>query len=152
MKCLRRSQPQANIPSGPLNRVYDIQYYSRDVRRAPDRYGLPIEESFSPEVRARILPPSLLAKPHVGSPGTPNPAVARYDPTGLRSAMTTSTPAMERAIEEHRGTHFPTPEWARRPDAAAWAAAAAKANGFGLPGRPQSKRGSKWGYSHSQDW
>jgi hypothetical protein len=148
----RRSQPQPNIPSGPLERVYDIKYFSRDVRRAPDVHSSPIEASFIPESKARLLPPSTLEKPFVGSPGAPNPAVARYDPSGLRSAMTATTPVTERAIEQHRGTHYPTPEWLKQPDSSAWLAAAAKANGFGVPGRPRHKRGSAWGYTHSQDW
>lgn len=147
----RSSQPQANIPSGPLERAYDIKYYSRDVRRAPDATAVPIEASFTPAARARLLPSGLIATPHVGSPGAANPAVTRYDPTGLRTAMTTSQAATDREIARHRGTHFPVPKWAHDVDSAAWLAAAA-ADGRPVAGRPEKKRLQTWSYTQSQEW
>ena len=48
-----------------------------------------------------------------GAPGTfKNPAVAKYDPSGLRSSMSATFPAMDAALElEAKPTHISKPEW-----------------------------------------
>lgn len=113
---------------------------------------MPVEASLLPAARARVLPPGLIEKPFASSPGTPNPAVARYDPSGLRSAMTTTQAAVDKELDRHRGTHYPTPSWVKDPSSAAWLAAAAKANGDGVPGRPVLKRLPRWSYTHCHEW
>lgn len=54
-----------------------------------------------------------IKKLKLGSPGQKNPAVARYDPSGLRSSMTTNWPALDAAMKQFAPTHFVEPEWAR---------------------------------------
>ena len=57
-----------------------------------------------------------------GSPGTfANPAVATYDETGLRAAMSATHDAMNKSIERFLPTHLPGPSWSRNPDEAALA-------------------------------
>ena len=47
-----------------------------------------------------------------GSPGMKNPAVARYDPTGLRSTMTASWKELDAALLKNaEPDHFPDPVW-----------------------------------------
>lgn len=58
--------------------------------------------------------PSLLAPvvPQIGSPGNKNPAVLRYDPSGLRSSMTANWGELEKSLEARaRPNHLPGPEW-----------------------------------------
>ncbi len=42
-----------------------------------------------------------------------NPDVERYDPSGLRTAMTTNTAVMRRELEKHRADHLPIPHFVR---------------------------------------
>jgi hypothetical protein len=96
------------IPSVPIgdDLVYNTQYYTRDTRRnkppaviyAQDMKSLPFPE--------KGLPP-------LGSPGRQNFNVALYDPSGSRSAMTTSHKAMNSALEAHRPNHLPMAPWRR---------------------------------------
>ncbi|KAF1778376.1 hypothetical protein GQ600_9717 [Phytophthora cactorum] len=46
-----------------------------------------------------------------GSPGNKNPAVLRYDPTGTRSAMSTTHEARDKLILQHASTHNVRFEW-----------------------------------------
>ena len=51
-------------------------------------------------------------KHKAGSVGLKNPAVARYDPTGLRSTMTASWKELDAAVLKNAlPDHFPTPVW-----------------------------------------
>jgi hypothetical protein len=44
-----------------------------------------------------------------------NPAVAKYDPSGLRSSMSATWPAMDAALEETgRGKHMPMADYQER--------------------------------------
>lgn len=66
------AQPQPQIPTnaGP-QRVTDIKYYSRDVRRnLPVAQQQPLEASFTRGTAALLpSPPALVEKPEEGSPG-----------------------------------------------------------------------------------
>ncbi|RYG46155.1 hypothetical protein EON67_09850 [archaeon] len=42
-----------------------------------------------------------------------NPDVERYDPTGLRAAMTTNYAALRKELAMHRPNHLPTSSWVR---------------------------------------
>jgi hypothetical protein len=46
-----------------------------------------------------------------GSPGSKIPAVFQYDPSGLRSSMTSNHAALEAALEKIEPTHLPTEPW-----------------------------------------
>jgi NADH:ubiquinone oxidoreductase subunit B14.5a (Complex I-B14.5a) len=107
------SFPQARIPSGPAERAFDIKYYPRDARRNPwpgDK--LADELSFtSEEAKALLATPELVKEPKLGSPGANNPDVIRYDPTGLRTAMTTNHASVQKSLSRHRAEHLPDPSW-----------------------------------------
>ena len=48
----------------------------------------------------------------VGSPGNKNPAVLAYDPSGLRSSMSATWSAMDKAVALRANpNHLPTPSW-----------------------------------------
>lgn len=154
--------PQARIPSGPLDRAYDIKYYTRDVRRGPKVASFAVEESFTRPEHARMLEtpePALpaaidvpVAKPLDGA--VPNPDVARYDPSGLRVTMTAGEGAYLRELAKHRENHLPAPAWARSAAGAAWTARMQGVHG--LPpaaGVPATKRLGAWQYTHSStEW
>lgn len=64
------SQPQARIPTTSGERVFDIKYYSRDVRKHGDPYAVPIDKSFTPEAAKIGLQGAVtIAAPKTGSPG-----------------------------------------------------------------------------------
>ena len=46
-----------------------------------------------------------------GSPGNNNPAVLRYDPSGLRSTMSANQEALAKSLASHAADHMPTPLW-----------------------------------------
>ncbi|CAM9805479.1 unnamed protein product [Chrysoparadoxa australica] len=84
--------------------IYDTNYYSRDVSRPPttvytaQRYAEALEANLAelpdPEgVRAS------------SSQGNKNPAVLRYDPSGLRSAMSATWTEMDKALEKAQDNH-----------------------------------------------
>jgi len=154
--------PQARIPNGPLDRAYDIKYYTRDVRRGPRLGSTSIDESFTRPEHFRALaapepalPASIdvpVAKPLDGA--VKNPDVQRYDPTGLRVTMTAGEGEYLRELARHRENHLPQPAWARSAAGAAWTARMQGTHG--LPpaaGVPTSKRISSWQYTHtSTEW
>lgn len=153
--------PQARIPQGPLDRAYDIKYYTRDVRRGPlTPTTRLIEESFTrPEhfkgatAPEPALPASIdvpVAKPIDGS--MRNDAVERYDKSGLRVTMTANEAAYMRELAKHRAEHLPGGSWGRSKAAAEWQARMAAA---GLPpaaGVQTMKRISPWQYTHATQW
>ena len=50
--------------------------------------------------------------PRDGSPGQNNPAVAAYDPSGLRSSMTANWTALDKSLQLNAAPdHLPKPEW-----------------------------------------
>lgn len=150
------SQPQARIPtqSSPAM-AFDIKYYSRDVRKNAAPGDRLIDASFSEATRGLLDVPALVPAPTTGSPGAKNPDVERYDPSGLRSAMTTNHAAVARSLAQHRGTMILTPAWARdRAGTASWVAAQ-KAKGAPVeqfPGVPRPTRVQPWSYTHSPEW
>lgn len=90
------------------SRIYDIKYYSRDTRRSKEHSQIKV-----------ITHPSIMitdgdaAPLAIGSPGTfANAAVATYDETGLRSAMSATHEQMNASIAKYLPTHLPEPEWA----------------------------------------
>jgi hypothetical protein len=52
-----------------------------------------------------------IKKLKLGSPGQKNPAVARYDPSGLRSSMTATWGALSESTKKYYPHHLPTPAW-----------------------------------------
>mmetsp|Transcript_4606 Transcript_4606/g.6058 ORF Transcript_4606/g.6058 Transcript_4606/m.6058 type:complete len:204 (-) Transcript_4606:331-942(-) len=107
---------RAEVPRIPTvqseDTIYDIKYFGKDVRRAPqDRVS----------ITPGVTQPSLLEggfpkKEEAGSPGRPNPAVAAYDSTGLRSAMTATHEAMNAELAKHAPTQLVRFEWEARAD------------------------------------
>ncbi len=98
-----RSVPRANIPTGPVARVFDIKYYTRDVVRntaEPTPMGLSAKTAAEHGLSAVV-------RPDAGSPGMKNPDVMRYDPSGARSAMTTNWAALNAGLEKARPNHLP---------------------------------------------
>jgi hypothetical protein len=58
--------------------------------------------------------PSLMAPKvlPIGSPGNKNPAVMQYDPSGLRSSMSATWGAMDKAVAVQAAPdHLPMPQW-----------------------------------------
>ena len=85
--------------------VYDIKFFSRDNRNVPKD-----ERVFYNSASKPVLIGSSV--PHEGSPGTKNPAVLQYDPSGLRSSMTATWTELEKAIKEQATPdHLPHPDW-----------------------------------------
>ncbi|CAM9408114.1 unnamed protein product [Hapterophycus canaliculatus] len=111
------SQPQANVPvSDNPDLLYDTSYYKRDTKRAPRQihsYVAPAIRMLADE-RAKALE---LISNEVGpdepapSPGNKNPAVMRYDPTGLRTTMSTSNKAWEESLQKYMPNHNVKPWW-----------------------------------------
>jgi hypothetical protein len=85
--------------------IYDIQEYTRDPRNLP-----PDEETLLNSGKN----PTLIAPKRFeqGSPGNKNPAVLRYDPSGLRSTMSATWPELNKAVDANaKPNHLPVPEW-----------------------------------------
>lgn len=100
------------IPHGPLERDYDIKYFPRDTRRADwhDKVAAP-ENTFGDKLINATRGAILVDDPVKSSPGNGNPDVMRYDPSGLRSAMTATHEAMDVEMQKHRPTQLCTFEW-----------------------------------------
>ncbi|EQC34048.1 hypothetical protein SDRG_08262 [Saprolegnia diclina VS20] len=101
---------EAHVPStGSKKNVYSTQYYTRDVRRF--KKWNKAEVGIHPSLA--IAPPAELpADTFLGSPGNKNPAVLAYDPTGTRSAMSTTFAARDSLIEAlGEDTHLVRMEW-----------------------------------------
>eukprot|EP00640_Fibrocapsa_japonica_P007004 CAMPEP_0113935714 /NCGR_PEP_ID=MMETSP1339-20121228/2814_1 /TAXON_ID=94617 /ORGANISM="Fibrocapsa japonica" /LENGTH=162 /DNA_ID=CAMNT_0000937957 /DNA_START=219 /DNA_END=707 /DNA_ORIENTATION=+ /assembly_acc=CAM_ASM_000762 len=90
--------------------LFDIGYYKRDTRRMPQDRITIIPGKDAPKViyhgaaNTKELP--------AGSPGRPNPAVERYDPSGLRSSMTATHAALAESLEKYKPNHLVKEEWA----------------------------------------
>ena len=63
------SQPQAHIPSGPVERTYDIKYYPRDSRRNPWNHVAPEATFFQIDTDAHLSKTPQVEEPKRGSPG-----------------------------------------------------------------------------------
>eukprot|EP01041_Mallomonas_annulata_P008136 gene8136-16723_t len=85
--------------------VFDIKHYGRDYRNLPSGNEIFINSSTKPTLSAPVVP-------KIGSPGQKNPAVALYDPSGLRTTMTANWPALEKSLAENATpNHLVKPEW-----------------------------------------
>mmetsp|Transcript_35272 Transcript_35272/g.35931 ORF Transcript_35272/g.35931 Transcript_35272/m.35931 type:complete len:197 (+) Transcript_35272:48-638(+) len=85
--------------------VYDIKHYSRDSRNLQKTDELYINASSKPTLTAPLVP-------RIGSPGSKNPAVESYDPSGLRTTMTANWASLDKALAENAApNHLVTPEW-----------------------------------------
>ncbi|CCI39414.1 unnamed protein product [Albugo candida] len=97
------SQPKdVHVPSYPNKEsVYNIQYYTRDTRRN-------LAKEFAVEMHPSIPIKKIVELPEgapKGSPGNKNPAVLGYDPTGTRSAMSTTHAAMNQLLQRQVETN-----------------------------------------------
>ncbi|KAG9412899.1 hypothetical protein AC1031_015790 [Aphanomyces cochlioides] len=89
---------RAHVPTTASKKnVYSIQYYTRDARR--HKKFNQTEVGFHPSLGHKPLA-QLPKDTALGSPGNKNPAVLSYDPTGTRSAMSTTHAARDALIEE----------------------------------------------------
>ena len=97
------SRPQASVPNqDDDDLLYDIKYYSRDVRRQPSRISV---MSNTPIQAGRTETPLL------GSPGNNNPDLNKLGASHLRSAMATNHPDMQAELLKHKQTHLPKFVW-----------------------------------------
>lgn len=106
--------------------IYNTNYYIRDTRRNQE----PILVRGADETVVALpteLPPS------IGSVGKTNPSVARYDPTGTRTAMTTSYKAMNAELAKHVPNHLPTSLWRKDEKAVNALVEEAKRKGIPVP-------------------
>ncbi|KAF1313806.1 hypothetical protein FI667_g16992, partial [Globisporangium splendens] len=95
------NQPAARVPSTEKKEnIYNTQYYTRDIRRMHVPLEVGVHPSIAVEKRAEL--PKDAKR---GSPGNKNPAVLAYDPSGTRSAMTTTHEARDKLILTHTATH-----------------------------------------------
>lgn len=108
------SKPHPHIPHGPVERSYDIKYYPRDSRRNPWNHVAPEATFFKVDTNKHLTQAQLIEEPKRGSPGNNNPDVMRYNPDGLRTAMTATHEAMEAELAKHRPTQLCTFEWEGR--------------------------------------
>jgi hypothetical protein len=148
------SQPQPRIPAASSpSRTHNITYYTRDVRRTPkDGYNVEVESSFD-EAGKKLLDVPKLAGVDAGSAGQKNPDVMRYDPSGLRTAMTTNWVSLRKALDSVRPTQLPDPSWSRHSiPRDAEVVAALKAQGLSGAGAPREKRLTAWSRNHADMW
>lgn len=107
------SQGQPVIPEGPKHRTFDTKYYPRDARHAPGM-TTDMEDAFGHLDQSTLdghFAPSELIDNNRGSAGNKNEDVLRYNPDGLRSAMSASWEAMEAELATHAPTQLPHYEW-----------------------------------------
>mmetsp|Transcript_5614 Transcript_5614/g.7920 ORF Transcript_5614/g.7920 Transcript_5614/m.7920 type:complete len:208 (+) Transcript_5614:42-665(+) len=111
------SQDVPNVPEVPKDKTYNISNYSSDLRVL--RRESPVilskrAQALMEQVEGEPKDPLLSSGEEVSkgsSPGNKNPAVLKYDPTGLRSAMSASWEAMDKSLESYRPLHLPAAEW-----------------------------------------
>jgi hypothetical protein len=100
------SRPVGSVPTRTNDDdIYDIKFFSRDNRNVPTEEQI----YYNSKNKPTLLAPKLS---HEGSPGTGNPAVLAYDPSGLRSSMTATWSELDKAIKETATPeHLPQPYW-----------------------------------------
>lgn len=100
------SQVGARVPlRDHSDNIYDIQEYTRDPRNLKPDEEILLNSGKNPT----LIAPKRFEQ---GSPGNKNPAVLRYDPTGLRSTMSATWPELNKAIIINaEPNHLPSPEW-----------------------------------------
>lgn len=84
--------------------MYDIKFYSSDNRNINKEEVI----FYNSKVKPTLIESKI---PHEGSPGSKNPAVLAYDPTGLRSSMTATWGELDKALEKAKPNHLPHPFW-----------------------------------------
>ncbi|RYG46156.1 hypothetical protein EON67_09855 [archaeon] len=87
------SFPQARIPNGPAERVYDIKYYTRDVRRNSLPSDIPVERSFLGDASKSLAGVQYIEAPKEGSPGMKVCCRARRAVTPTNSHIRAPSPA-----------------------------------------------------------
>lgn len=98
------SREKVNVPTVPSkDAIYDIKYYTRDVARNQEPVKIIAGNSKRYLIDEKKHPNA--------SPGRKNEDVERYDPTGTRSAMTTTQAAVDKELKKHRSSHLPRPFW-----------------------------------------
>merc|ERR1719162_1719841 len=91
------SRPQASVPNQENDDLlYDVQYYSRDVRRQPSTVLVA-----SNLERAEMLGLPTEVPPMLGSPGNNNPELNKLGASHLRSAMSTNHGDMQAELMNH---------------------------------------------------
>merc|ERR1712100_531218 len=88
--------------------MYNNNYYVRDTKSNPETPVVMMVPSNSP-IAIEGPPQQLETGGSTGSFG--NPAVKRYDPTGLRSTMSTSQEALTENLKQYAPDHQPEPLW-----------------------------------------
>jgi len=89
-----------------FDQLYDTKYYTRGAREQMQDtilIGERAQKLRLPEVGQKLI--------RDGSPGSGNPDVLRYDPTGLRAGVTATWDAQLEELEKHAPTHLPKPWW-----------------------------------------
>ena len=125
-------------------------------------FSSPIEASFPAPVIAGLLPPEPALPPSIDvAPAKPldgairNPDVERYDPTGLRGAVTAGSAATQKALQQIVENHVPRGNWSKGVRGAQHAAWAAEQAAKGVPapvGKYELKRISPWQDSQERQW
>jgi len=141
----RSSQARARVPSSEQSRIYDIGFYHRDPRTRLERErsitledakllhsarleGKSTEEGIEAVMghmagTKRVMHPRLVDRVkdddmiYDGSAGRKDPDVNRYSKDGLRSAMTTSWEATDKALWRERPDHTDRFAWQGDPSA-----------------------------------
>jgi hypothetical protein len=103
----RRSRPQASVPNQESDDLlYDIKYYSRDVRRQPSTVYVATNQE-----RATMLDLPTSLPESIGSPGNNNPDLNKLGASHLRSAMSTNHADYQAELVNYKQTHCPTFVW-----------------------------------------
>ena len=111
------SRPKALVPDREVGTdIYDTSHYKRDAARAPRRVQQLYPAKYA--LQAGESTPVIGAGPNEaverGSPAERlNPAVAKYDETGLRHAMSASHVELEKNLVHHMADHLPLTDWDR---------------------------------------
>eukprot|EP00753_Platysulcus_tardus_P020618 PLAT8284.1.p2 GENE.PLAT8284.1~~PLAT8284.1.p2 ORF type:complete len:210 (+),score=82.00 PLAT8284.1:60-632(+) len=107
-----------HVPRETTERIWDIGYFKRDVARSRQDHHVLVggEEVAALEggkkaEELQFLPLHEEERALGGSPGGKNADVERYDPSGLRSAMTASHAATEASLDTFMPTHLPDAVW-----------------------------------------
>jgi hypothetical protein len=77
--------------------------------------------------------------------------VFRYDPSGLRSAMTSNWTSLRKSLVANRPDHLPVPVWEKRPvPSDAQAKKSLEAQGLPMAGLARKKSLKGWGAAHAE--
>lgn len=140
-------QPRVPAASGPRLK-YSVSYYSHDSRRLAQDASF----EFDAKTAATAAAPR---RADLGSQGGKNPDVARYDASGLRTAMTTSWVALRKELAKARPDHLPVHASNKAPlpeDAAVARALEAQGAKVAGAGVPRAKVPYSNSYRHADQW